>query len=938
MKKLFFILVCLLFSLQGMAQMNMNLPLDPEVRRGVLDNGLTYYIRHNEWPEKRADFYIAQKVGSIQEEESQRGLAHFLEHMCFNGTKNFPGNKLKTYLESIGVKFGEDLNAYTAFDQTVYNMNNVPVISHPEAIDSCLLILHDWSHDLLLEDKEIDKERGVIEEEWRLRSGTNALTRLFETGLPIIFKGSKYAERFPIGLMDVVKNFKYDDLRSYYRKWYRPDMQAIIVVGDVNVDEVEAKIKSIFADIKKVENGAPREIYPIPDNKEPIIYTTKDKELSQSILMMAYKQDPVPESMKSGMQYLVIQHVLHAIGSMLNERYGELAQKPNPPFIGASWGYKKVFGMARAKDAEEFTCQFADDKFDEAFKATYREYLRVARNGFTVTEYERFKERYKSSLENYYQQKTKIRNSSFVNEYVNNFLDNEPATGIEFEYNTMKMLCDQLPLEAINQMVMNQNDSNLIIAVFMPEKEGVALPENAHILQLMKDVEAETIEAYKEEVSAEPLVDAAVLKGSKIMKQEPSVFDSQLLTLKNGVKIYVKKTDFTPNNIRMSAASFGGSSLYGNEDILNFHYVADIMDECGWGNFSSTDLSKKLAGKQVSLIPSIGEKSEGLSGSCVTKDLESLLQLTYLMFTAPRKDESAFQSAVDKMKALYKNATMQPTYALQDTLLSVIYNNHPRAKASLPKVENLEALNYDRMLQLYKERFADGNDFVFYFVGDIDLEVAKPLFEKYLGSLPVLKTQENYKIIDMRIVDGEHINIFEKEQQTPFSMVAVIYHAPVKEDLKNILVTNILEQALNYKYIESVREDEGGAYTVQASVSLSDYPVEEATVQIILPTAPDKRAKMTEILYKGVEDMVTNGPSAEDMEKAKEYLLRSHDEELMQNYYWMIALKDATRENKDYVTTYKEVLGTITAADVQQMAKTIFRSGNHIEVGMTTQK
>ena len=936
MKKLLLFVLC--FVQVGFCMAQMALPLDPEVRYGKLDNGLTYYIRHNEWPEKRADFYIAQKVGSIQEEENQRGLAHFLEHMCFNGTKNFPGNKLKTYLEGIGVKFGEDLNAYTAFDQTVYNMNNVPVITHPGAIDTCLLILHDWSHDLLLEDKEIDKERGVIEEEWRLRSGTSPTMRMLEKGLPTLLKGSKYAERLPIGLMDVVKNFKYEDLRSYYRKWYRPDMQAIIVVGDVNVDEVEAKIKAIFADIKKVENGAPRELYPIPDNKEPLIYVEKDKELSQSLFIMAFKQDPVPDEIKSNIAYLAMKYALNAMGSMIYDRFKEVGQKANPPFIGASWEFENVLGMARSKDAEELTCRFSDDKFDEAFKATYREYLRVKRHGFTVSEYERFKADYKSSLENLYKKKDKIYNSSFVSDYVDHFLDCEPATSIEFHCETMKMLADQLSIDMLNQMLMEKCDSNIIMTVFMPEKEGVVLPEEAHIVALMKEVEAENIEAYKEEVSAEPLVDAAILKGSKVKSIEPAPFESQLITLKNGIKIYVKKTDFTPNSITATVQSWGGNSLYGDDDLLNLTYAADVMDKCGWGSFSDIELTKKLAGKQVSVSPNIGVRTEGISGSCVTKDFETLLQLIYLNFTAPRQDEEAFRSTVDKMKAMYKNIEMQPMFALQDTLISTLYNNNIRAKLNLPKVKDIETLDYARIQQLYKERFADGDDFTFYFVGDINVDSVKPLLEKYLGSIPVKKGAEKYNTIDLKMTDGDIVNIFEKEQETPFAVVAVIYHSPMKETLKSIQTMSILEQVLNYKYIESVREDEGGAYTVQTAGNIQDYPQEQAIVQVVLPTAPDKRQKMTEIIYKGINELVEKGPSDEDMEKAKEYMLRSHDENVMKNGYWMSRLVEMTTENKDYVTDYEDVLDEITAADIQQMAKDIFRSGNRIEIGMTTKK
>ena len=931
MKRLFSLAVMAIVAISASAQMEQKLPLDPKVRKGTLDNGLTYYIRHNEWPEQRADFYIAQKVGSMQEEDDQRGLAHFLEHMCFNGTTHFPGDKLKSYLESIGVKFGENLNAYTSTDETVYNVNNVPVIAHPGAIDSCLLILHDWSHDLLLEDKEIDKERGVINEEWRYRQG--AQMRMFDQVFPTIYAGSKYANRLPIGTMDVVMNFKYKTLRDYYKKWYRPDLQAIVIVGDIDVDQVEQKIKTIFADIKPVENPAERVYFPVPDNKEPIFAVGHDKEMPNSQVILSWKEDVVPAEMKQSMNYLIIDYVKQAIGSMLNTRLAELTQKPNPPFILGQADFDNYL-ISKTKDAFMGVSAFKDNEYESAIKALYREILRAKRFGFTESEYIRFVEELKSRLDNAYELRDKISNTSFCNDYYTNFLDNEPAMGIELEHQLIPAVADQIPVAVINQAMAQEADSNLVILFMLPEKDGIKMPEKEQILRYMEEVKAENIEAYKEEVSNEPLVDESILKGSPVKKQAAGDYDSQILTLSNGIKIWVKKTDYSPNNIMFRAVSWGGTSLYSDAEWLNADEIS-MVEGGGLGNFSAIDLRKRLAGKNVSVSPSVGRQSEGVSGSCVTKDLETALQLLYLTFTQPRRDDDVFTSTIQRAKASLENAEMQPTTALQDTVISVIYNNNVRALRT--KASDLDKLSYDRILEMYKERFADGDDFDFYFVGDIDLETAKPLFEKYIGSLPVVKGKENFKDISMKMADGVKTNVFQKKQETPQAIVIFAYHTHEfnTKSLRDVLTLDILKQIMDYTYTETVREQEGGAYGVGVTSSNTDYPEEMAIMEFQLPTAPDKRAKMTEIIYKGVDNMVANGPSAEYLDKAKQYLHRSHEESLKQNGYWLSQLIGKTRQNKEFVADFDKVVDSITTADVQALAKKVFKSGNRIEVGMT---
>ncbi len=905
--------------------------VDPNVRIGKLDNGLTYYIRHNEWPEDRAEFYIAQKVGSVQEEDHQKGLAHFLEHMCFNGTKNFPGSSLKTWLESIGVKFGENLNAYTSFDETVYNISNVPC-TREGVVDSCLLILHDWSNALLLEEAEIDKERGVINEEWRTRR--SAVLRMYEASFPELYRGSRYSNRMPIGTMDVVLNFKYDDLRSYYHKWYRPDLQGIVVVGDIDVDQIEKKIKDMFSHIKMPANPAKREYYPVPDNKEPIVDIQKDKEQEQTFIYLMLKHEVFPDSLKGNIIYSFDSYINSCIGEMFGTRFREILQQENAPFLSASVSVGNYF-ISKTKGALDGVAVSKDNAYKEALSALYREILRAGRYGFTASEYERCRQGLKASLDNIYAQKDKVYSSSYVNSYVRHFLDNEPIPSIEWECENMRKVADMVTVEHINQkmkeLLANGTDSNMVLAMFCPDKPDYIYPTEAELLNVLAEVDKENIEPYKEEISNEPLISDLRAPG-KVVKTKKGPYGSTHLTLENGVNIYVLKTDYTPNAISMNALSDGGMSLYSLDEYMNSSN-AGMVGVGGWGNFKAIDLGKKLAGKQASASPSIGTRRESISGGCVKKDIETMLQLTYLMFTSPRKDETAYNAAVNRYKASISNQEMDPMTALSDTIAKVMYNNHPTARRV--RMEDLEKMNYDRIIEIYKERFADANDFTFFFVGDIDVDSVAPLFEKYIGSLPVLKSKEKYGKSDKRVTKGEVVNVFEKEQETPQARIRFYYHAPLKSTAKNSLIMNMLQQAMTMLYTETVREQEGGAYGIPVSAGINEYPEKIGAVSIVLPTSPDKREYMTKVIYKGIDEMIEKGPKAEDLQKIKEYLHRSYAEGVKTNGYWMSQLINNVTEGEDLTKTYEKLIDEITGKDIQKMAKKIFRSGNRLEIGMT---
>ncbi len=906
-------------------------PLDPAVKTGKLENGLTYYIRHNEWPEKRCDFYIAQRVGSMQEENDQRGLAHFLEHMCFNGTTHFPGDALKQYLERIGVKFGENLNAYTSFDETVYNINNVNVET-AGAIDSCLLILHDWSHDLLLEDKEIDKERGVIEEEWRMRR--SAQMRLIEKALPVICKDSKYAERMPIGTMEIVKNFPYETLRSYYRKWYRPDLQALVIVGDIDPDAVEKKLQEMFADIAPAPaDAAVREDYPVPDNKEPLVFIGKDKEFTGMEAAIMFKTDPLPREMRNTMAYIALDFVQDAISGMLNERLNEITRQADAPFSGAGVGFSEYL-VAKTKEALSLNISMKENRYAEGIKAAYRELLRASRSGFTESEYDRFKQEYLSQIDAAYEARNKRTNTSLVSAYVRHFIDNYPAAGIEWRHQMMNQIVPNIPLDMINQTISQLPEDNRAILVFMPEKEGLTCPTEQEVLTALKEVDGEDISAFTEEVNTDPLVPELKSK-VKVKKITDDIYGSKLITLSNGMKIHVKQTDYSPNRIIFHATSWGGNSLYSDDEFINTNNVG-LVRQGGWGNFSAVELNKKLAGIQANASPSVDTRTETIEGSCVKKDFETMLQLAYLCFTSPRRDDDAFTSQLERTRNDLKNQELNPQTAFADSIVSVVYNNNVRAKRL--KEADLDRISYDRLLEIYRERFANAGDFEFYLVGDVNADSVAPLLAKYLGALPAKGKKEKYKVINQRMTKGERECFFTKEQDTPNSLNVFLYHTPMKETMRNSILVDMLQQAMTMLYTESVREDEGGAYSVPVGGYISDYPEEIAQMQIILPTAPEKRLAMTSVVSDGIKKMMEQGPSEENLGKIKEYMLRSHQENLKDNGYWMNSLISKTRYKQEFVEGYEECVQSVTIEDIKQVAKQIFGSGNRLVVGMETPK
>lgn len=914
MKKLFLsLLLIATFAVSGFAQQAMPCPMDPNVRYGKLDNGLTYYIRHNEKPAKRADFYIAQKVGSVLEEESQRGLAHFLEHMAFNGTTNLPGMMLREYLQSRGIKFGENLNAGTGIDQTVYMVTEVPT-DLPGLVDTCLLILHDWSSFIALEESEIDSERGVILEELRTRE--DASERIMKQLLPVMYPNSPYANRLPGGLPEVVANFEYQTLRDYYHKWYRPDLQGLIIVGDVDVDAIEARIKEMFADIKAPVNPAPRPQFMIDDNEEPIVAICSDPEQTNYEVNLYYKCETTPDSLKNDMQYWMADYMLSIISTMQINRLRELTQKANPPFV-YGYSYYSNYYISPTKDAWTSLAMAKDAAgIDEALTALVTENKRMQQFGFTASEYERAKADFMKQVESQYKERNNTDNSSYVSECLSHFLYNEPMMGIETEYALYGQIMPNLPLEVIN-MVAKQliPENNLVITVTAPQKEGEVLPTKEEILAAYEKANAAEVEAYKEEVFDGPIV-ANMPKPGKIKKEEAiAELDATVLTLSNGMKVVYKKTNFKEDEIRFSATSYGGLSALPQDDPITLQELPDLITIGGVGDFSAIDLPKVLAGKKVTVRPSISTYSEGMSGMSTPKDLETMMQVIYLYFTSPRSDEEAFQSYIERNRGMLENAELDPMIRFADSLTSVMYGNHPLRMRM--KAADLDKIDYEKAMEYYKDRFADPNNFTFYFVGNIDENQFKPLVEQYLASLKKNKRKENWKDINLGIPEKDNICHFTNQMQNPKTTIYMIINGKMDYNYRNELYMDALGDLMDIYYTRTIREEEGGTYGVGVMGQVMDKPKNAYLFLIAFDTNDEIYKKLMGKVYDGLNDVAENGPAAEDLNKVIENFYKKRAEDLEENSFWMSALK---RYNEDGVNIEAEHDGIVKSINPQTLA------------------
>ena len=938
MKKFFaaMLLTIMAFGTSALQAQSMGpTPVDEEVRVGKLDCGLTYYIRHNNYPENRVNFYIAQRVGSIQEEESQRGLAHFLEHMAFNGSEHFngEGKGIIDYTRSLGVAFGKDLNAYTSIAETVYNINDVPS-TRQSAIDSCLLILKDWSNGLLLTDEEIDKERGVIHEEWRLRR--SAQQRMLENQLETLYPGSKYGRRMPIGLMEIVDNFPYQVLRDYYHKWYRPDNQALVIVGDVDVDHIEAQIKELFKDVPAPGPDAAQVVdEPVPDNAEPIVVVDKDKEQQYSQVTVMFKHDAFPKEMKGDLSYLLMDYLTDMMSSMLNARLSEKAQEPDCPFIQA-YAYDGGYLLSNNVNAFTLAVMPKEGMIEAATQAVVTEAMRAAKHGFTATEYERAKEEYISSLERRYNERNKIPNARLAAQYYRNYLDNEPMASIEQLYQIMNMVAPQLTVDMVNQMLpglITTTGENLVVMNFNQEKDGAVYPTPESLKSAVDAGLNAQVEAFVDNVKQEPLI-AKLPKPGKIKKESyNSQFDYKELELSNGARVILKKTNFKENEIQMVARARGGQSLYNEKDWANTQLLSYITMMSGLGNFSTTELQKATAGKQAQANLSMNEYTDVVSGSSTVKDLETLFQLAYLKFTDIRKDEKSYNMLMTQLETVLKNQGLTPEAAFNDSVEYVLNNHDWHSKPF--HVEDLQQISYDRVLEIAKERTANAANYTFFFVGNFDEAVIRPLIEQYIASLPGKKAKlSNWVNFDTH-PEGQTINHFTRKMETPKANARIYwYDTKTPYSLENDIKASMLGQVLGKIYLQKIREDAGAAYSAGANGYATingDRPF--TTIMAYCPVNPD----MSEVALKIMNDGIVEACKTIDattLKEIKELMIKDHSTEVKENNYWMNTLIGFVTRGIDDHTGYEQIVNAQTPETLAAFARQILAAGNKVEVLM----
>ena len=917
---------------QDMSQLMQPLPVDPKVRVGHLDNGLTYYIRHNEEPKNQAFFYIAQKVGSIQEEESQRGLAHFLEHMCFNGTTHFPDSSLIEYLEGIGVKFGAQLNAYTSVEETVYNIDNVP--AREGAIDSCLLILHDWSHDLTLDGKEIDKERGVIHGEWRMRN--TGFTRILVKHLEELMSGSRYGRRFPIGLMEVVDECPYDTLRAYYHKWYRPDLQGIIVVGDIDVDQVEGKIKNLFGPITVKQPVAKREFYSVPDNTEAVVVSDSDPEVTSQVVMISMKHPAIPDSMRNTLPIYLAENIIGTANSVLNQRLHELSLKADCPFQGASVGDGEFLLSSKVTAAFNVEIMPKEGRVEEAIKAVMEEVYRVDEFGFTKGEIDRAVLNKLSGMEQLFNNREKQRSINYAHEYYRSFLNNEPIPGIETEYQMLKQVYPQIPAEAFSQTIqqyISRSDTNLVVLSLNPEKEGLAIPTKDQLLGAIHAAQQSQLTAWVDNVKTGPLIEN-LPKAGKVKKEAAGPCDSKVLTLSNGVKVIMKQTDFKDDEIRMMAWSDGGVGRYPVSERINLEAFDGVMGRSKIGGFTSTELTKALAGKNVSSSANVSLREENFSGFSSKKDIQTLFELIYMTFQPREKDEESVASYLASLREELRNKDLNPMSSLQDSIQATLYGHNPRLK---PMTEaEVDQVNYDRILEIWKDRFADASDFTFIFLGNIDEQQIRELSAQYLATLPKVKRKDKPVDPGLNFVTGDVTNRYKKKMQTPQSFIVCAWTGDTEMTVRNTALMTILGNCVAEQYLKKIREELGAAYTTSAQGMVTrgsdDRP--RYVLQAAFPLKPEMTDTCLQIVQDVFMDAAENGVSEESVNKAKEYLLKTFKQNQRENGFWMNRIASIVRRNYAPAENYEQIVGSITPSNVKQMATTIMAEGNRVRVIM----
>ncbi len=915
------VFLCAFATIATAQDMNAKLPTDPDVMTGKLENGLTYYIRNNHKPANKVELRLVVNAGSILENDNQQGLAHFMEHMNFNGTKNFEKNELVSYLQSIGVQFGADLNAYTSFDQTVYILP-IPT-DKPGNLETGFQIIEDWAHDALLTDKDIDEERGVVLEESRL--GKGAQDRMRKIYFPKLVDGSLYADRLPIGKDDILKSFKYETIRSFYRDWYRPDLQAVIVVGDIAPDVALKMVKDHFGKLKNPAGERARKYVDVAPRKAPDAMVVTDKEATNSMLILSFPYVKSKDFKTVGDYKRVITRELAL--QMLNRRLNELAQSSAPPFPFASASFSSTI---HGYDNFSVFALFIGNSPENAIQAVTGELVKAEQYGFTEAELERARKETMSGMEQSYNERKTTDSKRYVGEYIRAYLDGEPFPGIQNEYKYYKAMLPTITVAEVNKIAKEWvKDKNTFTLITAPEKDDVKLPSEKELLAMTEKGFAQKVEQTKEKAIASQLLAKRPQSGKVINEEKNKGFDATTYTLSNGVKVTIKHTDFKSDEIIMSGVKKGGSNSYGVKDKSNVQFATDVVESMGVGQFAPNDLEKVLAGKNIRVNVSIGDISNTVSGSSTVKDFEDMLQLVYLYLTEPRKDAGLFKAYKEKQVSMLQFLSSNPKAAFYDTTINRLYNNNPLAPMVFPKPEDFDNLNLDRALEIYKKELCDASGYHFFITGNIDAKEAKSLLELYLGSIPASKVTPEFKDNHVRQVKGK-IRMDVHRGSEKQSLILAIYSGEVAYSEDLALKASALAEVLNIKVIEELREKMGAIYGGGFRASVEKEPYQHYSIQLQLPCGPENVSKLLAAAEVEIDNLIKHGPDKKDLDKVISQWREKHTTNVIENRYWNGKMNSVLfwGRDEDRVLKYDSYIEKLTPADIQNTAKLLLNGKN----------
>ncbi|MBR6306011.1 MAG: insulinase family protein [Bacteroidales bacterium] len=918
-------------QLEAMIAQMPQIPNSKEVRIGKLENGLTYYIRKNQLPAQRAEFYLATNVGAIQEEyPSQDGLAHFLEHMCFNGTANFPGKAILNYLRSIGAEFGRNINASTGFEETQYMLNNIPV-ARESVVDTCLMILRDYSHYVLNEPAEIDAERGVIIEERRQRR--DAGWRSMEASLPIYFgEGTPMAQHTLIGRQEHLETFSYQSLVDFYRTWYNPCNQAVVVVGDVDVDRTEAKIKEFFGPIPAKEDQKPKAHLTIADHDTPRVGIITDPETTSPSIELNWHSEAAPEAINATMFGKVNDLVKSIISRVMSERFNDITSNPSSPYLNGFFGFSSL--IYEDIDTQMGGVDLREDNILGGFRDFYTELVRLQKYGISDAEYDRAKTNIITAYENRVNKADTRRNPEFVRPILNHFFDKEPILEPSDALEMYKMLLGQVNAQAINQVASQLlGKENLIVIYTGPQKDGIATPTEADILKVIDEVNASDIAAPQGEEIPDSFLDPDTLKGGKVKKYSSSIYDATEWTLKNGVKVVVYPTELTKDQILFNIYKDGGQSLIATEDLASFDrsILGLFINNSGVSKFSGTTVSKMLTGKSLSVTPYIDGLEHGINGNSTVKDLETAFQLIYLMFTDPRFDQEEWNNGIEQLNSVLPNMVNQPNYKFSSRMTKTVFGNNPRREYL--SAEKVSKASLQVLEKYYRKLFKGAKGAKMVIVGDINPATLQPLVEKYIGSLPT-GGKTKWKDTKEYVVKGIVDDVFTVDMQTPKSTVLQVYNADIPYSYAKDAAMDAISYILDMRYTESLREEEGGTYGASAITSFGRRPKENALIQVYFDCKPAMCDKLRELAVKGIQELAQKGPSEEEVSMAKLNLLKNIPESRQQNRWWLNSIELYLTYGEDRNAEYEAAVNALDANIIKQTVSDILGSGNFIDFVM----